>query len=96
MSALDTQILIHRMEDSHAHRGNHQRCTLDTKGNFHDDLMELTESCERLQIAENILQKCFNGSEVAGVFGDRIFIDSAARLTPDELDYLRTLMLAAL
>lgn len=61
MSALNTTILIARLEDHHRCGGNHQAGGCSTasanRNNLHDDLVEATETLARLQLAENILQK---------------------------------------
>jgi hypothetical protein len=96
MTARDTRILIHRIENHHGHKIGHQpyECAASdregSKINFHNDLVELTETVDRLQMAENILQKLV-ATKVIKHYSGRVFLDVAATLTPEEIEYLQGL-----
>lgn len=101
MSALTTKILIERVENHHGRKIAHQsyECAAESRDgskiNFHNDLVELTETCERLQMAEDILKKIlanqYNSVEGIRHYSGRVFIDSSGRVTPEEFEYLQEL-----
>jgi hypothetical protein len=87
MTARDTQILIYRLQDQkmvepYSHLGR--------------DMQELTETCERLQTAENILQKlvspynAHDSGQIVESGNGRMYPESA--FTSKELEYLESLM----
>lgn len=93
MSALDTKIVTERMQDYLQRERHHQG------SNLNRDIEEMTETCERLQMAENILQELVNAQPWRGIFqthgnnGITVWFDeSPAEVTPDKLKYLESLV----
>jgi hypothetical protein len=98
MTAQDTQILIYRLKDHHPGTHAPNGCMLKNFGSrvdLHDDVVELTEACEKLQMAENILQRLINNQPWRGIFvsGGTVWLDEGGvRPSLAELKYLESLV----
>lgn len=91
MSKLNTQILVHRVKDHHGAKESHQayECTVRKSIDFHNDLVELVDACERMQLAENILHKLID--QPLALRSQSGILISVANLTPQENEYLNSL-----
>jgi hypothetical protein len=82
MSALDSQIVVDRLRQQHGIPHNRQA-----------DRVEAAETIERLQMAENILQKLLSNPRGVSMttHGTRFWLESGTHLTPEEFTYLEKL-----